>query len=380
MYTKRNNMKVLVNAARILVGVLFIFSGLVKANDPLGLSYKMQEFFDVWAQNPSLAHFMHWLDNYALPFSIIMITLEIIVGIGILLGIWKRFFSLLLLLLIIFFSFLTGYAVLSGKIATCGCFGDCIPLTALQSFIKDLILFALILFIFFGVKYIKAVLTPGANFIMLLISVFIVLGFQWFVLRHMPVKDCLPFKKGNNLIEQRKMPANAVPDKKDFKFFYKKDGKEKEFTGKNLPDSTWEFVRREDFIVEKGKDNEPPIKDFYLTTLSGNDSTEAILNTTGNYYLFFVKDLSAGTDSWLSDFVTVYNTARNKNIPLFIVASQTTEAQQFFNERNNYDLPVLSLDATSLKTAARTNPELYLMNGPVVINKWGWADFKKALK
>ena len=373
-------MKVLVNAARILVGVLFIFSGLVKANDPLGLSYKMQEFFDVWAQNPSLAHFMHWLDNYALPFSIIMITLEIIVGIGILLGIWKRFFSLLLLLLIIFFSFLTGYAVLSGKIATCGCFGDCIPLTALQSFIKDLILFALILFIFFGVKYIKAVLTPGANFIMLLISVFIVLGFQWFVLRHMPVKDCLPFKKGNNLIEQRKMPANAVPDKKDFKFFYKKDGKEKEFTGKNLPDSTWEFVRREDFIVEKGKDNEPPIKDFYLTTLSGNDSTEAILNTTGNYYLFFVKDLSAGTDSWLSDFVTVYNTTRNKNIPLFIVASQTTEAQQFFNERNNYDLPVLSLDATSLKTAARTNPELYLMNGPVVINKWGWADFKKALK
>ncbi len=99
-------MKTLVNIARVLVGILFIFSGLVKANDPLGLSYKMQEFFDVWAQNPSLAHFMHWLDNYALPFSIIMITLEIIVGVGILLGIWKRFFSLLLLLLIIFFSFL----------------------------------------------------------------------------------------------------------------------------------------------------------------------------------------------------------------------------------------------------------------------------------
>ena len=99
-------MKPLVNAARVIVGVLFIFSGLVKANDPHGLSYKMQEFFDVWAQTPSLTSMMHWLSDYALAFSLIMITLEIIVGVGILLGIWKKFFSWLLLLLIIFFSFL----------------------------------------------------------------------------------------------------------------------------------------------------------------------------------------------------------------------------------------------------------------------------------
>ncbi len=97
-----------------------------------------------------------------------MITLEIVVGVGILLGIWKKFFSWLLLLLILFFSFLTGYAVLSGKIATCGCFGDCIPLTAMQSFIKDLILLALVLIIFFGAKYIHQVMLPGLNFIILL--------------------------------------------------------------------------------------------------------------------------------------------------------------------------------------------------------------------
>ncbi len=373
-------MRILVNIARVIVGVLFIFSGLVKANDPLGLSYKMQEFFDVWAANVSLTTFMHWLDNYALPFSIIMITLEIIVGVGILLGIWKRFFSLLLLLLIIFFSFLTGYAVLSGKIATCGCFGDCIPLTAMQSFIKDLILFALILLIFFGVKYIKPVLTSGANFFILLISVCIVLGFQWFVLRHMPVVDCLPFKKGNNILELRKMPANAVPDKKDFKFFYKKNDKQQEFARNNLPDSTWEFVSREDVIVEKGKNNEPPVKDFYLTTISGNDSTEAILNTPGDYYLFFVKDFSAGTDYWLNNFTAIYTLAKNKNMPLYIVTSQAEAGQQFFNATNNFNLPVLSLDATALKTAARTNPELYLMKGPVIKNKWGWTDFKNALK
>jgi uncharacterized membrane protein YphA (DoxX/SURF4 family) len=372
-------MKLIVNAARFLVGVLFIFSGLVKANDPLGLSYKMQEFFDVWARNASLSSFMYWLDSYALPFSIIMITLEIIVGVGILLGIWKKFFAWLLLLLIIFFSFLTGYAVLSGKIATCGCFGDCIPLIALQSFIKDLILFALILIIFFGTKYIKPVLTAGANIIILFISVLIVLGFQWFVLRHLPVADCLPYKKGKNIIESRKMPANAVPDKKGFKFFYKKDGKEQEFSTKDLPDSTWEFVRRDDFIIEKGTNNEPPLKDFYLTTASGSDSTEAILNTPGQYYLLFLKDLSTGTDYWFDNFVMIYNQAKRKNIPMFVIASQAKEAQQFFNVTHNYNLPVLSLDATALKTAARTNPELYLMNGPVVEDKWGWADFKKVI-
>ncbi len=373
-------MKIAVNIARIFVGVLFIFSGLVKANDPLGLSYKMQEFFDVWAQNASLAHMMHWLDNYALPFSIIMITLEIIVGAGIILGIWKRFFSVLILLLIIFFGFLTGYAVLSGKIATCGCFGDCIPLTAMQSFIKDLILFALILLILFGVKHIKAFLRPLENYVILFIAVLIVLGFQWYVLRYMPLVDCLPFKKGNNLIELRKMPADAVPDKKGFKFFYKKDGKEKEFSEKNLPDSTWEFVKREDFLIEKGKNNEPPVKDFYLTTLSGNDSTEDILNTPGTYCLFFVKDLSGGTSYWIKNFVAIHNMTKSKNIPLFIVTSQGTEAQEFFNQKNNYNVPILTLDATALKTASRTNPELYLMRGPVVENKWGRADLKDAVK
>ncbi|MGH2648686.1 MAG: BT_3928 family protein, partial [Ginsengibacter sp.] len=176
------------------------------------------------------------------------------------------------------------------------------------------------------------------------------------------------------------MPADAVPDKKDFKFFYKKNGKQQEFTKSNLPDSTWEFVSREDFIIEKGKDNVPPVKDFYLTTLSNNDSTEAILNTTGEYYLFFLKDFSTATDHWLNNFTSLYTMAKNKNMPIYIIASQADATQQFFNATNRFNLPVLSLDATALKTAARTNPELYLMKGPVVENKWGWADFGKALK
>src|SRR6201985_1993634 len=129
--------KTFLNTARLLVGVLFIFSGLIKANDPLGLSYKMEEFFDVW-------HF-HLLDNFTLLFAVVMIVFEIVAGVAILLGWRMKLFSWLLLLLIIFFSFLTGYAFLSGKIHECGCFGNCIPLTAGESFMKDMVLLMLIL-------------------------------------------------------------------------------------------------------------------------------------------------------------------------------------------------------------------------------------------
>lgn len=373
-------MKSLVNISRVIVGVLFIFSGLVKANDPLGLSYKMQEFFEVWGRDSFLHSMMNGLSDYALSFSIITITLEIIVGVGILLGGWKKFFSTLLLILIIFFTFLTGYAALSGKIATCGCFGDCIPLTSMQSFIKDLVLLGLILLIFFGTKYITPLLTSAFNFLILLVSTLLVLGFQWYVMRHNPVVDCLPFKIGNNILELRKMPANAIPDKKEYIFLYKKDGEEQEFTIKNLPDSSWEFVSREDVIIEKGQNNEPPIKDFYLTSLSKNDSTEAMMNIDADYYLFFIKDLAGTQEHWFSNFTNLYELAKNNNRPIYIVSPQAEEANEFFNVRNNYGVTIFSLDATSWKTAARTDPSLYFMHGPVVKDKWGWADLEDAVK
>src|SRR6187549_3126350 len=130
-------MKVLLGISRFIVGILFIFSGLIKANDPLGLSYKMQEFFEVWD--------LHSLNDVTLTLSIIMITFEIVAGVAVLLGWRMRIFSWLLLLLILFFIFLTAYALFSGKIRECGCFGDCIPLQANQSFIKDVVLLILIL-------------------------------------------------------------------------------------------------------------------------------------------------------------------------------------------------------------------------------------------
>src|ERR1700712_4988879 len=147
--------KTFLNTVRLLVGILFIFSGLIKANDPLGLSYKMQEFFDVWN--------MPALDAYTLALSVIMIVFEIVAGVAVIVGWRMKLFSWLLLLLIIFFSFLTGYAVLSGKIKECGCFGNCIPLQAMGSFIKDLFLLVLILILFFYRKEIVPSFTARAS-------------------------------------------------------------------------------------------------------------------------------------------------------------------------------------------------------------------------
>src|ERR1043166_7162908 len=141
-------MRIIVNTIRIIVGVLFIFSGLVKANDPPSLSYKMKEFFELWDSDlqkssffvkDTLINFFQFLHEYSLALSVVLISFEIIAGVALLLGWRMKIFSWLLLLLTIFFTFLTGYAMYSGKFTNCGCFGDCLPLTPKTSFLKDVV-------------------------------------------------------------------------------------------------------------------------------------------------------------------------------------------------------------------------------------------------
>ena len=207
-------MKQLINIARIIVGILFIFSGLVKANDPLGLSYKMQEFFEVWN--------MPWLNAFSLGFSVLMIAFEILAGMAVILGWRMNAFAWLLLLLIIFFSFLTGYAVISGKVRECGCFGNCIPLQAVQSFIKDLILLVLIVVLFYYRKQIQPVFP--ANICVATLSLTLVFSFalQWYTLRYLPVIDCLPFKREQIFLKKCFPPPVLFPTARLFASYMKK--------------------------------------------------------------------------------------------------------------------------------------------------------------
>jgi uncharacterized membrane protein YphA (DoxX/SURF4 family) len=372
-------MKLSVTIARIIVGVLFIFSGLVKAIDPLGLTYKMQEFFEVWGREGYATIVMNWMYNHTFLFSIIMIALEVVLGVALLTGFYKKLTLRLLLWLMIFFTFLTSYVLFSGKIATCGCFGDCIPLTPIQTFTKDIILLLLIIFLIFKRQYITPIGKDFLPLIIVLVSIMAVSMLQMHVLEHLPLTDCLPYKKGNNLLELRKMPANAIPDQFEYIFIYQKDGVKKEFTPDKLPDSTWTYADRKQTLVKKGSNNVPKINDFSLTDSTGADVTETVLGQSGDYYLFFLKELDEGNSKWSADFTTLWQKSKQQKRPLYIVTADKDKATVFFNTNKN-GIPILTCDATAIKTAARANPTLFLMKGPVVQNKWSWADIKEAIR
>ena len=374
-------MKVFVTVARIFTGLLFIFSGLVKAIDPKGLAFKMQEFFEAWSGSGFMPGLMKTFDEYALAFSIIMITLEVIVGVALLIG-WKKKITIaVLLLLMIFFTFLTSYVLFTGKIRACGCFGDCIPLTPVQTFTKDIVLLLLAVFLLLNTKYISPIAKPFFSFLYVLAATMLVLFLQWYVLRNLPLADCLPYKKGNNIVELQKMPANAIPDKYDFLFIYKKDGVQKEYKADATPDSSWEFVDRKQTLIQKGSNNIPVISDFSLTTENGNDSTDAILNIAGEYYLLYIQDLETYPKNWDGD-IELIKKLTNQKKEFYIVTSQIVKVKNRFKDllsKENIDvasIKFLSCDATVMKTVARVNPTLYLMNGPVVKDKLSWTAFK----
>lgn len=365
-------MKQWVNVARIITGLLFIFSGLVKAIDPLGLAYKMQEFFEAWSNDGFIKSLMHGLDRYALSFSIGMITLEVVVGAALLLGWQKKLTTWLLLLLMLFFTFLTSYVLFTGKIRACGCFGDCIPLTPVQTFTKDIILLLLALLLLINRKYIHPVAKPWINSFYILVVTILTLLIQWYVLKHLPIVDCLPYKKGNDILKLRQMPEDAVMDKYEYSFIYEKNGEKKEFPASALPDSTWKFSDRKQKLVEKGRNNIPLINDFSLSAEDGSDVTSTILGAS-EYYLFFIKGIDNNHTKWLDDFKTFAGDTSGTSV--YIVTSQRDVVKNFLLKNNIIAKNIFTVDATALKTVARANPTLYLMKGPVVQKKWSWADF-----
>jgi uncharacterized membrane protein YphA (DoxX/SURF4 family) len=366
-------MKFLVSIVRVIVGVLFIFSGLVKADDPLGLSYKMQEFFEVWN--------FHWLDHFTLAFSIIMIVFEIAAGVAIILGWRMKLFAWLLLLLILFFTFLTGYAYLSGKVRECGCFGDCIPLTAGESFAKDLILMVLIVFLFAIRDQIRPILPPRGSVSVLVSATVLSFILQGYVLKHLPVVDCLPYKAGNNIPEKMKAPPGSVPDSTVITMVYEKNGKKLEFDATRFPadfDDTYHFVSRYDKLIRKGN-AEPAIKDFNLLTGEGTDTTQAVLTAKGYKIFVFMKEVLEDHPSWNKDFSILLTMAKAKNLPVFFITgddrTSTWVQQQGIADR----VTVLKCDATAIKTAARANPTLYILKGGTILRKYSYADFDAAI-
>jgi len=357
-------MKAAVTIARILVGLLFIFSGLIKANDPHGLSYKMQEFFELWG--------MEKFNSWTLVFSVLMNAFEIIAGFALLLG-WRiRLFIWLLLLLILFFTFLTGYTYVTGKPTNCGCFGDCIPITSKTSFLKDVLLTVLIGFLFWRQKYIRPLLKNKLNTLAMLLVILFSFGIQWYTLNYLPIFDCLPYKVGKNINEQMKIPADAVPDSTVITYLYKKDGKEIEFTADKFPEDfsspPYVFVKRYDKILKKGKNNIAPVKGFVLSGTTNEDSTQYVLSQPYSLVIF-CEDFSTPVSKWKTDFEKLYAAARAKNIPVFAITTQLTEAQQKFASTSFKDITIFKCDYTAVRTAARSNPTIFLLKQGTIVDK-----------
>ena len=359
-------MKILLTIIRWFVGLLFIFSGLIKANDPLGLSYKMQEFFEVWG--------LSGLHSYTLSLSLLMNIFEILAGVAVIIG-WRiKLFSWLLLLLIIFFTFLTGFALFSGKIKTCGCFGDCIPLSPAQSFGKDILLLILILVLMTSLQKIKSLFKPITSITILLLVITSVGAAQMYVLTHLPFIDCLPYKKGNNILQQMKTPEGAIPDSFGIVFTYKKGGKEITFDQAHFPsdfDSTFEYVGRKDQLVKKGNGLAPKIIDFSLQGINGGDTTTAIFAQTNPYILVLAKDFNE-EKTWRPFFEKVNQLALTKHIPLILVTADAATAKTSFPLTT-----IVTCDATVLKTAARVTPTFYLLKEANIVGKNGYPDINQ---
>ena len=392
-------MKPTINIIRILVGILFIFSGLVKANDPLGTAYKMQEYFEVWSADLGTSSFFlknallslfHFLNDHTLLLSVVMNAFEIIAGAALLLGWRMKLFSWLLLLLMIFFTILTGYTYKTGRPTNCGCFGDCIKITPEYSFYKDVLLSILILIILFARRYIKSVFRPAAGTSLMILTTIFSFGLQWYASKYLPPVDCLPFKKGNNISEKMKLPANAIPDSTVITFVYEKAGKKVEFTADKFPDdfnaNDYKFISRYDKVLKKGKNNVAPIKGFALKGAGDEDLTQTVLSQP-NTVLLFCENFSSNDpiptvplSKWKDKFSKIYATAKEKDIPVYLITKQPDEAVKAIASTDFKDIPILKCDYTPIRTAARTNPCIYLLNEGTVIGKWSYHGANEVVK
>ncbi|MBO9682914.1 MAG: DoxX family protein [Flavisolibacter sp.] len=379
-------MRMTTRIVQAIVALLFIVSGLVKANDPLGLAYKMEEFFELWVDGLKSGHFfakaplislLDFLNNHTLFLAVTMITLEIVTGVALLLGWMKKFILYLLLALIVFFSFLTGYAYLSGKFTNCGCFGDCIPITPKTSFIKDLVLLVLIVFLLFGRRYIQPVFSKRTRAAAVSLSLLFTLLLQWYALKYLPLVDCLPMKKGNNLNVEIKPPKDAVPSVYETRLVYQnattselKDMSQEEFNNSKIwEDPSWKWKETKTKLIQKGTDI-PRLQNFSLKTLGGFDSTEAVLNYTGYSILYFVNP---GKGPELFD--QNYWNQKAKQLPVFVITSAPGD---FAADTSNNNYQIFTTDGTVFRIAARVNPTIYLLKQGAIINKWPLAKIKQA--
>lgn len=370
-------MKWIANISRVLVGVLFIISGLIKANDPLGFAYKLHDYYEVFAEYAFLKLFSGpFFINTALETSIFICVLEVLLGIALLVGFRPRFIGWVYLVMIIGFTFLTGFSAITGKVTDCGCFGDAIKLTPWQSFYKDLILLFFIGWIVAGYKHIKPLFRKASvnNLSMLAGTAFSVI-FTLYAYNHLPYIDFRPYAAGNDICELRTLPPDARQWIYESSFVYKnkQTGEEQQFSLENLPTGDdWEFVDQVSTLVQEG--DLPTIQNFELKDEEGNEIADYFLEEPGYKFLLVCYNIEKTNTSSFSRINEVQQYMEAKGIPFYGVSASGSQQVELFRHDQQTAFPFYSGDETELKTIVRSNPGLVLMNGCKVVRKWHWRD------
>ncbi|MGB3774197.1 MAG: BT_3928 family protein [Leeuwenhoekiella sp.] len=358
-------MKVLVNILRIVVGVLFIISGFVKLNDPIGFSYKLQEYF-----NPAVLD-IDFLSPYALGIAVILVIVEMVLGIALIIGYNLKFTLGLLLAMILFFTFLTFYSAYYNKVTDCGCFGDALPLTPWQSFTKDVILLVMILILIAGRKYIEPFFNRFGRTIAIFTSFVVAMVFGYYVLMHLPLIDFRPYHEGANITEGMLVPEGAPKALFEYRWKFKVAGEEKIIvTQGDYPSSPGEFLGVETEMLETGYI--PPVHDFSIEQ-GGEDFTEEFLNTE-NLLVIVAYDITKTEWNGWPKIKTLTDTALKKGYEVIGLSASGEDQTQDLINKQKLNFEFYSTDATTLKTIVRSNPGVLKLNRGTIVQKKHWND------
>jgi len=363
--------KLIFTLSRIIVGLLFTFSGFVKAVDPVGSAIKFGDYLTSFH-----------LDSFAfivIPLAFIIPALEFITGIHLLLGFRLKTYSFFALVFMLIFTPLTLGIAIFEPVTDCGCFGDAIKLSNWQTFFKNLILIIPTIYVFYFRKDFGSNLQAIRKLILSTLFIGGILFVSYYSYEHLPIIDFRPFKIGSNINDGMSIPEGAPVDEYKTTFILEKNGERKEFNADNYPynDSTWVFIENKSEIINKGY--QPPIHDFILMDDQGEDVTQDILNTSAPTLLIVSNNVSkANWNDQLDNLKNMQLNLYNQGIKTFCLTSSTTEEITNFEFGSQAGFNYLLADGTLLKTIIRSNPGLLLLQDGNVIGKWHYNDIPDA--
>ncbi|MDR1200041.1 MAG: DoxX family protein [Tannerellaceae bacterium] len=364
--TKERIIKVIAEICRLLIGSVFVFSGFVKAIDPVGFAIKIGDYLvDFGLQN---------FKPLALLVSINLSAVEFTLGVCMLLGVYRRYTSILTLLFMLVMTPLTLYLALFNPVSDCGCFGDAIILSNWETFSKNVVLLSAVIFVLIHHQKLFQCFTFRVYwFIVLFVYVYCV-GFSYWNYNHLPLLDFRPYKIGANIPEQMAIPDDAPQDVYESIFIYEKDGVKKEFTLDNYPanDSTWTFVDTRTELVSEGV--KPAIETFNVYDKDYNDVSDILLYSEEPIFLLIAHKLEEASDERIDAINNLYDYALERGISFYCITGSAQKYIQAWIDITGAEYPFLFADDVLLKTIIRSNPGLVLINNGTILEKRHYKD------